>query len=185
MTVLITFHGPMPASDSEEYLKESFRTYIDFLSGNSSYLSYNIEVPPKYVVPGKTERVSPGTNFRLLMSVLPTKYFPDTDGKILFLEDVNISPEVIDRYIDTLIISDKIKNINGFAIGNFARVPTSEKLPSVEDIIVERSLPLNKPTLYGLLFGHGDIPQMLIPLNAKMKISSDEPYLEILENVVD
>jgi muramoyltetrapeptide carboxypeptidase len=136
------------------------------------------------VVPGKTEGLSMGTNFSLLMSVLPTKYFPDTAEKIWFLEDVNIPPNVIDRYIDTIIISDKIKNVNGFAIGSFSRVPSVEGLPSVEDIVVERFVLLNKPTLYSLPFGHGE-RQTILPLNAKMKISSEEPYLEILENVVD
>jgi len=33
-------------------------------------------------------------------------------------------------------------------------------------------------------FGHGD-EQMLIPLNAKMSISSEPPYLELLESVVE
>ena len=43
---------------------------------------------------------------------------------------------------------------------------------------------INTKRFDGLPFGHGD-DQMLIPLNAKVKISSEEPSLQLLEEVVN
>ncbi len=43
---------------------------------------------------------------------------------------------------------------------------------------------INKPSLYGAPFGHGE-EQMIIPLNAMVRISDEEPYISLSENVVD
>lgn len=57
-------------------------------------------------------------------------------------------------------------------------------MPFVEDIIEMYMNSLKKVSIYGLPFGHGE-DQMMIPLNARVRISYEEPYVELLENVVD
>lgn len=184
-TGLITFHGPMPGVDADEMKKPSFQNVLSVLKGESKDIATNINRVVKYIVPGKMEGTSEGTNISLFASLIGTDYMPDTKGKIAFFEDIATTSGDVDRYLFRLKLAKALDKFNGFVFGDFTDIPKSEEiLPSMEEIIEDYMLELKKPSLYGLPFGHGD-DQMLIPLNAKMRISSDEPYLELLEEVVN
>lgn len=184
---LVTFHGPMPASDPDEISKPSFKSFLDFLSGKSSDLqSGNIEKIVKYVNPGTTEGVSLGTNISVASSLFGTMYMPKSEGKLLFAEDTGITAGDIDRYFFTMKLGNYLSGFTGYAFGEFRSiVEEGEPMPYVEDVVETYMREEGKPSLYGLPFGHsGD--QMLIPLNLKMRLSTqEEPYLEILENAVE
>ena len=73
----------------------------------------------------------------------------------------------------------------GFVFGDFKAISEAEEpMPFIEDVVQLYINQLKVPSLYGLPFGHGE-DQMLIPLNAKVRLSTEDPYLELLENVVD
>ena len=182
---LITFHGPMPGADFEEIKKPSFKEFISILKGESNDINPPPERIIKYIISGKATGVSMGTNFSLITSLVGTKYFKEAKGKILFLEDVNTTAWDIDRYFTTLNLAGLLQDFEGFVFGDFTDIPkTEDATPMIEEIVQYHVTLSNKPGLYGMPFGHGD-EQMLIPLNAKMSISSEPPYLELLENVVE
>ncbi len=184
-TGLITFHGPMPGVDADEIRKPSFQNVLSVLKGESKDMSSNINRVVKYISPGSTEGISEGTNISLFASLIGTDYFPDPKNKIAFFEDVATTSGDVDRYLFRLKLAKALDKFNGFVFGDFADIPKSDEvLPSMEEIVEDYMLNLKKPSLYGLPFGHGD-DQMLIPLNAKMSISSDEPYITLLEDVVN
>ena len=54
----------------------------------------------------------------------------------------------------------------------------------IEDVVQKFMNEINKPSLYGAPFGHGE-EQMVLPLNAKIRIGDEEPYMELMETVVD
>lgn len=184
-TGLITFHGPMPGSDLDEMKKPSFSGFMKVLRGESNDIAFNIDKIIKYVVPGTAEGVSEGTNISTFASLIGTDYMPDLKGKIAFFEDIATTSSDVDRYLFRLKLGKILDKFGGFVFGDFADIPKSEEsLPSIEEIIQDYMLDLKKPSLYGMPFGHGE-DQMLIPLNAKVKISSDEPHIELLENAVE
>lgn len=184
-TNLITFHGPMPGADLDEMKKPSFASFIKVLRGESNDIFSNVEKIIKYVVPGTAEGISEGTNISTFASLIGTDYMPDLKGKIAFFEDIATTSSDVDRYLFRLKLGKMLDKFNGFVFGDFTDIPKSEEpLPAIEEIIQDYMLDLKKPSLYGLPFGHGD-DQMLIPLNAKVKISSEEPSLQLLEEVVN
>jgi muramoyltetrapeptide carboxypeptidase len=185
LTGLITFHGPMPSVDVDEMKKNSFRQFLSVLSGDSLDISSTINSVIKYAVPGKTEGISMGTCMSPVASLIGTEYMPEPDGKILFMEDTGTTAADIDRYLFGLKLSKMLKKFNGFAFGDFTDIPlTDEPMPAIEEVIEDYMNELNKPSIFGLPFGHSS-EQMLIPLNARMRLSSEEPYVELLEKVVD
>ncbi|MCW1301858.1 MAG: LD-carboxypeptidase [Candidatus Parvarchaeota archaeon] len=182
---LITFHGPMPGADLDEMKKSSFSGFLKVLRGESNDIAFNIDKIIKYVVPGTAEGISEGTNISSFASLIGTDYMPDLKGKIAFFEDIATTSSDVDRYLFRLKLGKILDKFSGFVFGDFTDIPKSEEsLPSIEEIIQDYMLDLKKPSLYGMPFGHGE-DQMLIPLNAKVRISSDEPHIELLENVVE
>ena len=72
-----------------------------------------------------------------------------------------------------------------FTFGDFrAIMDKDEPTPSVEDVVQKFMNETNRPSLYGAPFGHGD-EQLLIPLNAKIEISDDDPYISLKEDIVN
>ncbi len=182
---LITFHGHMPSADAEEMKSPHYADVLEVLSGNSRDLTASTSRVVKYVVPGKAEGQSMGTNFSLVASLVGTKYMRDVDGKILFVEDVGTTAWDIDRYFFRLKLADLLHKFSGFVFGDFTDIPKiDDPMPPIEEIIEHYMNEVHKPSLFGMPFGHGEA-QMLIPLNAKVRISTDEPYLQLLERVVD
>ncbi|MEM3676292.1 MAG: LD-carboxypeptidase, partial [Thermoplasmataceae archaeon] len=50
---LITFHGPMPASDPDEFSKATFKLFIDLLSGKGNDLGAFVNRVVRYIHKGK------------------------------------------------------------------------------------------------------------------------------------
>ena len=182
---LVTFHGPMPASDPDEYSGGIFKHFIEVLSGNSSDLSAFINIFVKYIYKGKVHGKSLGTNISVGASLVGTPFYPNPEGKILFSEDTGITSGDMDRYFSVMQLTGILQKLQGFVFGEFRQINEMEEpMPYIEDIIQQYIEELEKPSIFGLPFGHGE-DQMLIPLNAKMSISSESPYLELDQNVVE
>ena len=182
---LVTFHGPMPASDPDEYNSNAFKHFINVLSGKSNDLSAFVNVFVKYIYKGKARGKSMGTNISVGASLIGTPYYPNPAGKILFSEDTGITSGDLDRYFSVMQLTGILKKLQGFVFGEFRQINEMEEpMPYIEDIIQQYIEELEKPSIFGLPFGHGE-DQMLIPLNAKMAISSDYPYVEMEQDVVE
>lgn len=182
---LVTFHGPMPGSDPDELRKPSFRHFAEILSGQSTDLSGYLDRVIKYIVSGKVEGISQGTNISVAASLIGTRYMPASDGKILFVEDTGVTSGDIDRYFFTMKLAGLLEKYVGFVFGDFDAITEAEEpMPFIEDVVQQYLNQLRVPSLYGLPFGHGD-EQMLIPLNARIRLSTEDPYLELLENAVE
>ena len=183
---LITFHGPMPASDPDEYSKATFKNYTEVLSGKSDDLSQFIDNVVKYIYKGKVDGRSVGTNISVYSSLIGTNYLPSSDGRILFAEDTGITSGDLDRYFSVMQLSGILDRFVAFALGDFKQiVDIEEPMPYIEDIVQLYLTELQKPSIYGLPFGHVADSQMLIPMNAMMTLSTDYPYVELKEGIVD
>ncbi len=182
---LVTFHGPMPASDPDEYNSTVFKNFINVLSGKSNDLSVFVDVFVKYIFKGKVHGKSLGTNISVGASLIGTPFYPNPEGRILFSEDTGITSGDLDRYFSVMQLTGMLQKFRGFAFGEFKQINEMEEpMPNIEDIIQQYIEELERPSIFGLPFGHGE-DQMLIPLNAKMTISSDYPYVELKQNVVE
>ncbi len=182
---MITFHGPMVSSDVDDLSKPSIKDFMNLLGGKTNRLNIHEDRLIKYIIPGKTEGLSMGTNISLVASLLGTNYIPETNGKIFFIEDTDVTSGDIDRYFFSMKLARIVEQFNGFVFGDFKAIfDKEEPMPSIEDVVQKFMNEINKPSLYGAPFGHGE-EQMVIPLNARIRISDEEPYMELMEDVVE
>jgi len=184
-TDLITFHGPMPGVDFEHALPNTLDEMFRILVGDSLDLTPQISRILGTVVDGETTGISAGTNFSLVTSLFGTEFQLIPNRRILFLEDVSTSILDIDRYMAELLLSKTLYQLKGMVFGDFVEIPHEDwPVPSLKEVIYNYVNKMKKPIVYGMPFGHGE-DQMTIPLNAEIKISTEESSLVLLEDVVD
>ena len=181
---LVTFHGPMAASDL-------IGDISDF-SLNSLYNSiFNEQFNPSIENPledlkaingGVAEGEIIGGNLSLIVSTIGTPYEIDTKGKILFIEEIGEEPYRIDRMLTQLRLSNKLQEVEGIILGNFNNCSPEDPDMSLtlEEVIDNIIKPLNKPTLLNLQAGHCE-PTITIPFGVKARLDADRKQITILE----
>ena len=117
-TGLVTFHGPM--SDNIKDIPET--TENSFNKSFTSTGSYNLlDFDKSYSImkPGRGSGRITGGNLSLVVATLGTDHEIDTDGKVLFLEEVNEDSYRVDRMLQQLRLAGKFKNLKGIIIWDF------------------------------------------------------------------
>lgn len=184
---LVTFHGPMAASNMVENFDEFTRK--DFMRAITENKGYNIENPDKEYIkslnPGYAEGVITGGNLTLITSSLGTPYEIDTKGKIIFIEEVSERPYKIDRMLTQLRLANKFKEAAGIIFGDFDDCVAKEGHKTFElvDMINEIVCTCGKPIIYNVRSGHCK-PMITIPLGVKAALDADKCEIKILENTV-
>ncbi|GFZ32917.1 peptidase S66 [Clostridium zeae] len=168
---LVTFHGPMVKSDFSDLItRDSFLTAIMDNSCN-----YKIDLNSfDSVQVHNTKNISGklvGGNLSIICSSLGTPFEIDTNNKILFLEDVNEKIYSIDRMLTQLDLANKLKCCKGFILGNFTPSENDMKEHNftLNELIAQKILPLKKPTIINLPFGH-EYPNITLPVGGSVKI---------------
>lgn len=183
---LITFHSPMcNSSFSDKYTLKSFLNTL--MNGNAAYTLENPEAFPVKLyssTPYITGKLV-GGNLALICSTLGTPFEINTDDKILFIEDIGEEPYRIDRMLTQLLLAEKLQKCRGIILGQFTKCELSnyEKSLTLDEVITDRILSLNKPTLLNFQSGHG-YPKLTVPIGANVKVNFETGKIEILDAVV-
>lgn len=183
---LITFHGPMVATDMvdnfNEFSKESYFNAITSINPLGQ-MENPIGVEIKSLVPGKASGKIVGGNLSLIAATIGTPYEIDTKGKILFLEDVDEFTYSVDRMLTQLRLSGKFKDCVGIILGDFKNC-----LPQYDDfdhtlmqVFNDIIVIAKKPTIYNFMSGHCT-SKITIPLGAKALIDADNSNITITES---
>lgn len=188
-TGLITFHGPMVASDfgknATEYSRsEFFRTLMKPVAPGKVQNPPEI-APAEFLVPGKAQGQLTGGNLSLITSTLGTPYEIDTTGKILCLEEVGEVPYRMDRMLTQLLLTGKLQAAVGIVLAVCADCEREAEDPgfTLEEVFQDRLKILPIPVLSGLCFGHTP-NQATLPFGALARLDSSQDGLEIIEPAV-
>ena len=193
-TGLVTFHGPMPASDFiradlPPFTRESFlRTLMQPEPPGGIRQGYSGDTV-SVLRPGKAAGKLIGGNLSILCTLVGTPWEPSFRGKILFLEDVGEAPYRIDRMLTHLLNAGLLQQAAGIAIGLCKdcldpRAKTSrEPRQTLEDVFRERLRPLKVPVVTGLPFGHGP-DNATIPIGIRAVLDAKSGDLEITQAAV-
>lgn len=123
-----------------------------------------------------------GGNLSILYSLLGTKSGFNTNGKILFIEEIDEYLYHIDRMIISLKHSGKLEGLKALVVGGFTDIKDNE-IPfgkTYEEIILEHTKAYGYPVVFGFPSGHIE-DNRPICLGAKVKISiSDSIQLKYL-----
>ncbi|WP_187370327.1 S66 peptidase family protein [Bacillus massilioanorexius] len=178
---LVTFHGPMIASDIAKDEWDRMSSFYFEQIFHQEKIVYDEKIAPiDVLVEGSAEGELVGGNLSLLVSTLGTSYELDTKGKILFIEDIDEQPRSVDRLLNQLLMAGKLQDISGFVIGDFHNCKPKQKAKSLTlDQVISHYVQLvNKPTLKGLKIGHC-FPNISIPMGTSASINTEKKQLII------
>jgi muramoyltetrapeptide carboxypeptidase len=174
---MATFHGPMVAKDYAHLPPNLFGT--DFLvTGNSSSTFALLESKPSQPVPGKAQGILYGGCLSMLAASLGTPYEIQTEGTILFIEDIATKPYQIDRMLMQLKLAGKFKGVRGVLFGEMLDcVQPGGQDYTLVDVIKRVLGELNIPIGFGFPSGHvSSQPNRCLPIGvaAEMEITDNE-----------
>ena len=138
-------------------------------------ISYEID-GSEYNILGKSNGQLVGGNLTLLHSLLGSKSSINTEGKILFIEDLGEYLYHIDRMLQSLKRAGYFDKCKGLIIGDFTdlRKNTTPFGRNLEELIIEIAKEYNFPVSFGFPAGHCDknFPMILgreVELNVSKK----------------
>ncbi len=169
----IGFAGPMPAVDF--YKAENSAFTEKHFWGLFSAREYAIhDIPSLHdCTPQTIEGVIWGGNLSVLVHLVGTKYFPNIDDGILFIEEINEEPYHIERMLLQLHHAGVLEKQKAIVFGQFNRcLPTqfSSQPYNIDDVTQTVRDIIKCPVLTNLPFGHVE-NKMTVPVGAMAKIS--------------
>jgi muramoyltetrapeptide carboxypeptidase len=192
-TGLVTFHAPSARSSLSAFSRGPLERALTAAEPGGRLPRV---VPPAGVlVPtagrivtlrgGQAEGPLWGGNLCLMQCLIGTRHFPDLDGAILFLEDVDEKLYAIDRMLAHLRMVGALDRLAGAAIGRFTLMErhTQYGALGLDEVLDTYFGPLGIPVAHGFPIGHID-DQWTLPLGVRARLDAGAGELELLEPAV-
>ncbi|HET7185746.1 MAG TPA: LD-carboxypeptidase [Terriglobales bacterium] len=185
---LVTFHGPMITGDFVRQHGINEMSWLAATGGNADWeLASHQLFGFNAMIPGFGEGVLYGGCLSILVASLGTPYEAQTEGKLLFLEDIGAKPYQIDRMLMQLKYAGKFRDVKGIVLGEMMDCIQSPEQPYTLQEVVERIVgELNVPVAYGLRSGHVSRENATLPfgVRARLTVTTETVRLEFLESAV-
>jgi len=122
----------------------------------------------------------------ILVLLLGTAFEPQTEGKLLFLEDVGTKPYQVDRMLWQLKQAEKLDGVKGIVFGEMLECVSPGARPDLlEDVILNALEDFEGPIAFGLRSGHVSRANVTLTLGVEAELTSTvEPELKMLEAAV-
>jgi muramoyltetrapeptide carboxypeptidase len=170
-TGLVTFHGPMVAKDIAGQTLE-LSSWSNALTGAANW---NIPTAGVEILrPGKVEGRLYGGCLSMLVASLATPFEIQTEGTILFIEDVAERPFRIDRMLMQLRLAGKLEGARGFVFGEMLDcLPPKDETYTLQQVIMRVLEPYNVPIVYGLKSGHVTSGNITLPIGVQAELAAE------------
>lgn len=170
-TGLMTLHSPMIInfSESSRFTIRSFLNAIHGFPQKNLFAGVAVNV----YCPGIARGTLKGGNLATLTALIGTKWEIDTDGSILFLEDVNEKLYQVDRNLTHWIWSGKLRKIRGLILGDFRGIRNQEVYK-----ILSPQMKIAFPLVHCPYIGHGQ-SKITLPVGARVELNTPEKSLTI------
>ena len=166
-----TLHASMPINFADN-TKFALNSLFDVLFGKLPNSEFETHMLNRN---GLANAEIVGGNLSVLYSLLGSASFPDTDGKILFLEDLDEYLYHIDRMMMGLKRAGKLANLAGLLVGGMTEM-NDNTVPfgkTAEEIILDAVFEYDFPVFFNFPAGHND-NNMALVMGAKVKIETNE-----------
>jgi len=190
---IVAFHAPTARAEMPLFTRRHFGLVLT--DPEPAGLLEPLPLPPDVLVPhenrvvtirgGVAEGPLAGGNLTLLQCLIGSPYFPDLDGALLFLEDVNEDLYRIDRMLAHLRMVGALAGVRGVLIGRFSAMKRhiNDGALGLDEVLGHYFRPLGVPVAHGFPIGHiGD--QWTIPVGVRARLDADACTVELLEPAV-
>jgi len=188
---LVSFHGPLGISEFNRFSVKSFKQVV--MEPHSSYkYPYKrekdsrdkSEFDPYSLNGGEAEGMLVGGNISVLDSMIGSRFEPDFENKIVYLEEVEEKTFRVDKMIYHLLSSTNLNSASGIVLGVFSDCNINdEPRLTLREALFDLLSPLGIPVSYGLSFGHID-RIVTIPNGIRARMSAEKNSLMLLEMAV-
>lgn len=168
----ISFAGPMMCDDfvRDEPVEFTLADMWDCLSGPVHTVRSVAHGNPAVALEGTLW----GGNLAMLTHLVGTPYFPQIDGGILFVEDINEHPYRIERMLLQLLYAGVIGRQKAVLLGNLSgyKLAPFDNGYDADAMLAYLRQQLPVPVLTGLEFGH-TARRVTLPVGAHAQLVSD------------
>ena len=181
---LVGFHGPMAAADfyREGGVHESsFKAAIQ-----GGLVAAGAVEGLRTLKPGRAHGAIYGGCLSILTFALGTPFAPQTEGKLLFIEDVSAKPYQVDRMLRQMLLAGKFDGVTGLIFGEMLECTSAGANADLLDEVILRVFNwFEGPIAIGLRSGHVSHGNVTLPLGIEAElILEQQPVLRYLEPAV-
>lgn len=181
---LPAFHGPMLSADFAREDGVDLASLRAALGGRPYTVS--LAEGMRQLRAGRARGTLYGGCLSILVALLGTPYEPQTEGKLLFLEDVNVKPFQIDRMLWQLNQAGKLDGVRGIVFGEMLDCTSPGAPPELlEEVILHSLAGFKGPIAIGLRSGHVSRANVTLTFGVEAELRvSETPQLNLLEAAV-
>lgn len=164
-----------------EFFKKNIDVFSDIVNNKIDKLENYDKV--RILKEGKAKGILIGGWLTAIADLIDTEYWTQEKEIILFLEEVECEPHLININLQRIKLSKNMKNIKGIVFGDFIDCEEKEYwdcIPSIEEIILNTFKEYDIPIITNMSFGHGE-KHLTIPIGIKAEINSEWNYIKLLE----
>ena len=168
-----SLHAAMPFYFANK-TPEAKKSLFDALTGKP--LQYEIDSNPLNRL-GKMEGKIVGGNLSVLYGMIGSDTFPELDGKILFIEEVDEYIYHIDRMMHGLKRAGKLEHLKGLIVGGLTQIHDNSHPfgQTAEEVIAEAVSEYEYPVCFGFPAGHFDDNRPLFfGLKSRVEVTSEK-----------
>jgi muramoyltetrapeptide carboxypeptidase len=171
-TGLITLHSPMVIN----FYPPSRFTIRSFLNAVNGFPNRNLfeGVPVKVHRSGIARGRLKGGNLITLTALISTEWETDTEGTILFLEDIDEKLYEIDRYLTQWILAGKLQKVKGLILGDFRGIKNRDVYN-----ILSSQMKIDFPLVSCPYIGHVR-NKITLPIGARVELNTMKKALTLL-----
>jgi len=172
---VVSCHAPMP-TNFPNLSKSALKYLKTFFKGDA--LQYKIDANSSNML-GEAEAPIVGGNLSIIVSLLGSPYQIESEGKILFVEDVGEKYYQIDRMLQSLRLAGYFDKIRGLIVGSFTNSNEDSFGKKLDEIILHYVKHRNIPVCFDFPAGHMNNNHPLV-FNTNALLSVKEKYAKIL-----
>ncbi len=171
-----SIHGPVGVTIGKDQASDD--SLKSLLFGNLS-INYPL-LESLFTIDGRCSGKIVGGNLSLVCESIGAANEIETDGNILFLEEVGEAKYSIDRMMNKLKRIGKLDGLTGAVIGSFSNISDEQCYfsKSTEEIVMEYLSALNVPVAFGLESGH-EVRNYALMLGAGCEVQITKNQLSV------
>lgn len=184
-TGLVTFHGLVGLNTWNEFSASSFERVV--CDGEKCSFSIENSLKKDFITinGGQAKGKLFGGNLSVISGLIGSPYFEIPENSILFLEETNEEPYVVDRLLTHLKLANVYDKLNGVVFGHCSKCLAEnpvQSIPTIE-VIREHFSDLKIPVSYGSPIGHV-ANKWTLPIGIDVEMDAETGSLILLESAV-